>query len=223
MSTMSETDTALSALFSADWLAQERAQRDDERARMTALRARLLATTRAAGAATVTARYEGGHDSGCVDEIYAEPESADEALQAATVEVMAQEYDADANAYVLRSRMVSFQQAAIEFFGWKITDEHGNWWDGDIETSGEVVWHVADDPDRIRGEHSEVTKRTETCDWGEDEGEDITLTDAADAALGPEEDEGETTRRTGEQGEHGGPALFSADGFPLLNGAGGAS
>lgn len=186
MSTMSETDAALGALLGADWLAQERAQRDDERARMAGLRARLLAAARDAGAATVTARYEGGNDSGCVNEIYAEPKSADEALQAVAVEVMAYEYDAAANAYALRPKTVSFQQAATEFIGWMVTETHGNWWDGDIETSGEVIWQVAGDPDRIGGAHSVVTQHTECSDWGEDDGDaEIALTDDAAGASDP--------------------------------------
>jgi hypothetical protein len=182
MSTMSETDAALGAQFGADWLAQERARRDEERGRMTALRARLRATARAAGATTVTARYEGGNDEGAVHEVYVEPRSADEALRAVTVDFLASQYDHAAEAYSMQPVKVSFLQAVTEFFAWKLTDEHGNWWDGDIETFGEMVWNVSDDPDCILGEHSEITKRTETCDWGEDDGEDIALTDDADAA-----------------------------------------
>lgn len=184
MSTMDDRTEALGTIFGADWLARERAERSDERIKMTALRARLLAAARAAGAMTITARYEGGNDSGCVDEIHVEPQSADDALSMVSVEMTKPAYDDDARGFVDRPATVGFREAASDLFGWLVTEEHGNWWDGSSETSGEVVWHVGDDPDRIRGEHTVVTPHSETCGWSEGEGEDITLTDAADTAPG---------------------------------------
>ena len=48
----------------------------------------------------------------------------------------------------------------------------GNWYDGDIETSGEIVWSIGPDSDTITGEHTTVLRSSETEDWSADPDDD---------------------------------------------------
>jgi hypothetical protein len=174
---------ALAPLLGDDWARRAAAERAEERARMIALRATLLAVARAAGAVTITARYEGGNDSGVIHEMAAEPEEADAALTRIAIHTPQQVYDRDACAYVTRLAPVGFMEAAKDFIGWMVTEHNGNWWDGSIETSGEVTWHVADEPDRIAGEHNVVVRNAEWSEWEDapEEPDDGAAQAAADA------------------------------------------
>jgi hypothetical protein len=156
-----------------DWARRMASEREKETASMAALRASLLAAARAAGAMTIAARYEGGHDSGAIQSIEAEPARAQSALETVTTEVLVQRYDGAVQANVAQMTPVGFFEAAEDFLAWVATEQHGNWWDGDIETSGEVVWHVADDPDRITGEHEFVRRESEWTEWEEDRDGDL--------------------------------------------------
>jgi citrate lyase beta subunit len=168
MSAFDNELTALAPMLGDDWAKRVAAERAEERAGMTALRARLLDAARAAGAVTITARYEGGGDSGVMHEVAAEPKDADDRLAGASVACPRQVYNAEAKAY--RTEMVAtpFTAAVTDFLSWMVTEQNGNWWDGSIETSGEVVWHVADDPDRIAGEHNVVVRSSEWSEWEEE-------------------------------------------------------
>jgi hypothetical protein len=135
---------------------------------MPALRRRLLAAARHAGVDTITASYEGGSDSGAIDFIAITPEDAKTRLADCHVEAIARVYDVDVQNFVSRPQATPFITALTDFLGWMLERQHGNWWDGAIETYGEITWHVSDDPDRITGEHNHIVREAQYDAWEED-------------------------------------------------------
>jgi hypothetical protein len=156
---------SLAAYIGEDWAARRRAERETEAETMRVLRAALLAAAREAGAATITVAYTGGYDSGAIEDLTIEPETAATALAAARVERASKAWAPEAKAWRPTTEQIAFRNCVEDLLTWALTEEVGNWWDGDIETDGEIVWHVADEPDRIEGDHSECVKRYESSAW----------------------------------------------------------
>ena len=169
---------AMSAL--TDWAAARAREREEDAAAAAGLRAQLLPLARAAEAHRIETRYEGGSDSGMLDGAIAAPPEADARLRELLVDGVDKVWDAQARAYVKRPTLVSFFTAIEALFSHALLARVGNWWDGDIETSGEIVWHIADDPDVISGEHTLVRRESEWTEWSTADDE---ADDAADAGV----------------------------------------
>jgi hypothetical protein len=161
----------------ADWATARAREQEEDAAVAAGLRAQLLPLARAAGALRIETRYEGGSDSGMLEGATAEPPEADARLREILVDGVDKVWDAEARAYVERPTKVPFFTAIEALFGHALMARVGNWWDGDIETSGEIVWHVGDDPDVINGEHTLVRRESEWTEWS-------TADDEADEAAG---------------------------------------
>lgn len=169
-------DTVAGAL--ARWEAERRRERTEAAVAARALRAALLPLARAAGATVIRAAYEGGGDSGAIDAPLAEPEAAHAALTAIRVTRIEQVWDRAMSATVERPADCGFLDQAHALFHHVLEAQVGNWYDGDIETSGEIVWHVGDDPDRITGEHAHVRRESEWTEWSSED-DDAQAPDAA--------------------------------------------
>lgn len=181
MTAPNRTDDPDHAMRMAVWEVERRRERAAAFENAGTMRARLLGVARAAGAERICASYYGGSDSGAIEHVAAEPEAADAILQAEMVA-----WTADAWAHALQAMIPqtverSFPSCIQEMFATLLEAQVGNWFDGDIETSGEIVWHVGDDPDRVTGEHSFIRRETEWTEWSteDDDGED---------AIGPFDD-----------------------------------
>lgn len=181
--TTTATPLSVGTLY-AEYLRREAEERAAEREDLATLRPQLLALARAAGASRITASYEGGGDSGVVDRLFAEPEAADAALKAVTVMRPDNRWNPASSAYERVERPVPFFDAVRDMMTMMLTHAVGNWWDGNIETSGEIDWHIAED--RVSGEHNEVKRESEYTSWGDgidDEGD--AAADTPDAAGDP--------------------------------------
>ncbi|SEA87477.1 DUF6878 family protein [Rubrimonas cliftonensis] len=165
--------------LAADWAAQAREAKAREEAEMTTLRAALLAAARAAEATSIEADYAGGGDSGAFESLVAQPVAAQDVLGRVVVKTTGQLWNPDEARYVEIEIDTPFFAAAETFLSWALTAEVGNWWDGNVETSGSIVWHVADDPDRLTGEHEETVRTSEFTAWGDDDGDAPTEPTAA--------------------------------------------
>lgn len=148
------------------------------------MRARLLSVARAAGAVRIQASYEGGADSGAIENVAAEPEAADAILHDAVVACTAPTWAHALQAMIPQQVERSFSSCVEEMFATLLEAQVGNWFDGDIETSGEIVWHVGDDPDRVTGEHSFVRRESEWTEWTTEDDEDGAANAVADSADG---------------------------------------
>jgi hypothetical protein len=170
---MTDTTSPSATTMFADFMAQQAREQASAMARAIAMRATLLAIARAAGATTITATYEGGNDSGAVDAIAVEPETAEAILNHTMAPWTANEWSHDLKAMAPQTRDRRFKDCVEEMFLTHLEARVGNWFDGDIESSGEIVWHVGDDPDRITGEHTLTTRESEWTEWStEDDDED---------------------------------------------------
>jgi hypothetical protein len=151
----------------AEYRRREAEARAADRADLATLRPALLALARAAGATKITASYEGGGDSGAIDQIHADPAEADERLKELVVTRPGQRWNPQTQAYETFDREIGFFAAVEEMAGMLLLAHVGNWWDGDIETSGEIVWTIADD--RLSGEHNETVRNNQYTTWGDPE------------------------------------------------------
>lgn len=156
----------------AQWEAARRRERAAALADAKAMQARLLCVARAAGAVRIHASYEGGADSGAIDNVAAEPEAADAILRDAVVACTAPTWAHALQAMIPQQVERSFASCVQEMFATLLEAQVGNWFDGDIETSGEIVWHVGEDPDRVTGEHSFVRRKSEWTEWSTEDDED---------------------------------------------------
>ena len=174
----------------AQWEAARRRERAAALAQAKAMRTRLLCVARAAGAARICASYEGGGDSGAIGNVTAEPEAADAILRDAVVACTAPTWAHALQAMIPQQVERSFSSCVEEMFATLLEAQVGNWFDGDIETSGEIVWHVGEDPDRVTGEHSFIRRESEWTEWSTEDDEDGVLSsvalpaDSADSADG---------------------------------------
>ncbi len=149
----------------AEYQRREAEARAADHADLATLRPQLLALARAAGATTITAHYEGGHDSGLIDQIHADPPEADDRLKEVVIQRPEQRWNPATRAYETVARDTPFFQAVEQMCSMLLVAKVGNWWDGPIEASGEIVWHVGDEPDRITGEHTLTTQSSEYEEW----------------------------------------------------------
>lgn len=142
--------------------AEERAA---EREDLATLRPALLALARTAGAIRIAASYEGGGDSGVVDSLFAEPEAADTALKAVTILRPHSRWNPSMPGYETVEARTPFFDAVRDMLTMMLTHAVGNWWDGDIETSGEIDWRI--DADKIDGEHNEIKREGQYTSRGD--------------------------------------------------------
>lgn len=159
------TTLSINTLY-AEYLRREAEERAAEREDLATLRPHLLALAREAGATQITASYEGGGDSGVVDRLFAEPEAADTALKAVTVMRPDNRWNRATSVYERIEHPVPFFDAVRDMMTMMLTHAVGNWWDGNIETSGDIDWHIAED--RVSGEHNEVRRESDYTAWGDD-------------------------------------------------------
>jgi hypothetical protein len=179
-------DASLAPYFGEDWHARARAERAAEIARFETLRRDLLVVLRDAGVTRIVLDYEGGNDNGCIAGRRIEPEAAEAAIAARTVPTPSQAWDATAQGWTTVLKETPVLGAVEDLLIHELGRSVGNWYDGDIETSGEIVWTIGPDSDAITGEHTTVLRSSETEDWSADPDDDaVTAENAAPAPMAP--------------------------------------
>lgn len=179
-------DASLAPYFGEDWHARARAERAAEIARFESLRRDLLTVLRDAGVTRIVLDYEGGNDNGCIAGRRIEPDAAEAAIAARTVPTPSQVWDATAQGWTTVLKDTGLLGAIEDLLIHELGRSVGNWFDGDIETSGEIVWTIGPDSDAIAGEHTTVLRSSETEDWSADPDDDaVTGEDAAPEPAAP--------------------------------------
>jgi hypothetical protein len=179
-------DASLAPYFGEDWHARARAERAAEIARFETLRRDLLTVLRDAAVTRIVLDYEGGNDNGCIAGRRIEPEAAEAAVAARTVATPSQAWDAASQGWTTVLNDTPVLGAVEDLLIHELGRSVGNWYDGDIETSGEIVWTIGPDSDAITGEHTTVLRSSETEDWSADpDDDDLTVEDAAPASATP--------------------------------------
>jgi hypothetical protein len=179
-------DASLASYLGEDWHARARAERAAEIARFETLRRDLLTVLRDVGVTRIVLDYEGGNDNGCIAGRRIEPETAETAIAACTVPTPSQAWDAEAQGWTTVLKDTPILGAVEDLLIHELGRSVGNWYDGDIETSGEIVWTIGPDNDAITGEHTTVLRSLETEDWSADpDDDDVTVEDTAAAPAAP--------------------------------------
>jgi hypothetical protein len=179
-------DASLAPYFGEDWHARARAERVAEIARFESLRRDLLTVLRDAGVTRIVLDYEGGNDNGCIADRRIEPQAGAAALATRTVATPSQVWDAEAQGWTTVLKETPLLGAVEDLLIHELGRSVGNWYDGDIETSGEIVWTIGPDSDAITGEHITVLRSAETEDWSADpDDEDGAIEDADPAPATP--------------------------------------
>jgi hypothetical protein len=179
-------DASLAPYFGEDWHARARAERAAEIARFETLRRDLLTVLRDAAVSRIVLDYEGGNDNGCIAGRRIEPEAAEAAIAALTVTTPSQVWDATAQGWMTVLKDTPVLGAVEDLLIHELGRSVGNWYDGEIETSGEIVWTIRPDSDAITGEHTTVLRSAETEDWSADpDDDDVTAENAAPAPVAP--------------------------------------
>jgi len=92
-----------------------------------------------AGVERIEARYCGGYDSGAIEALSLVAERAPEIAESLLVPVTTQRFDPATRGWVEVERLVSLRSAVQGLLEDLLTDCVGNWWDGDVETEGEIT------------------------------------------------------------------------------------
>lgn len=132
---------------------------DETAARVTRLRRVILDRARVAGVERIEARYCGGYDSGAIEELSFIAERAPEMAETLLVPVMTPRFDTATRGWIEVEQLVSLRSAVQRLLEDLLTGCVGNWWDGEIETEGEITWHIAED--RIEGSHDTYVRQAE--------------------------------------------------------------
>jgi len=179
-------DASLAPYLGEDWHARARAERAAEIARFETLRRDLLVVLRDVGVTRIVLDYEGGNDNGCIAGRRIEPEAAEAAVAARIVPTPSQAWDATAECWTTVLKDTPLLGAVEDLLIHELGRSVGNWYDGDIETSGEIVWTIGPDSDAITGEHTTVLRSSETEDWSADpDDDDVTGEGTAAASAVP--------------------------------------